>query len=207
MLAGGFARTGYRRAATCSWARRCGSERSIERNYAPLILALRDLPIPVVPAVNGVAAGSGANLALACDIVVAVRSASFVQSFTRIGLISDAGGTWWLLRLIRPARARGLALLGEPLSAERAEQWGLIWRCVDDDKLDLVVGEVVNRLKTAAPMSLLRTRQVLAGSWTRSLEQNFIAEARAQQELGFSDDYAEGVAAFLAKRAPQFRGK
>jgi 2-(1,2-epoxy-1,2-dihydrophenyl)acetyl-CoA isomerase len=179
---------------------------SIERNYAPLILALRTLPVPVVAVVQGVAAGSGANLALACDLVVAARSASFIQPFTRIGLMPDSGGAWLLPRLVGSARARGLTLLGEPLSAERAEQWGLIWRCVEDAELESAVGSVVERLAGAAPLALAATRRALDAGLDSTLEQHFIAEARDQRVLGFSADYAEGVAAFFDKRVPQFNG-
>jgi 2-(1,2-epoxy-1,2-dihydrophenyl)acetyl-CoA isomerase len=180
---------------------------SINRNYAPLILALRALSVPVVAAVQGVAAGAGANLALACDIVIAARSASFIQPFTRIGLMPDSGGCWVLPRLVGAARARGMTLLAEPVSATLAEQWGLIWRCVDDAALETEVQTVLERLMSAAPLALARTKQALDASATQTLEQSFAAEARMQRELGLSADYAEGVAAFFAKRLPGFNGR
>jgi 2-(1,2-epoxy-1,2-dihydrophenyl)acetyl-CoA isomerase len=180
---------------------------SIEQNYAPLFMAIRELPVPVVAAVNGVAAGSGANLALACDIVVAARSASFTQPFTRIGLMPDMGGTWVLPRRIGSARASGMALLAEPVSAEQAEQWGMIWRCVDDAELRASVDAIVERLQSAAPLALAETKRALQLSWQRSLEENFRAERDGQRLLGHSLDYAEGVQSFFAKRTPRFQGR
>ena len=180
---------------------------SIEKNYAPLITAIRELPVPVVAAVNGVAAGSGANLALACDIVIAARSATFSQPFTRIGLTPDAGGTWVLPRLVGAARASGLALLAEPLSAENAERWGMIWRCVDDAALGASTDAVVERLKEAAPLALVATKRALRESWDQTLEENFRSERDAQRELGKTSDYAEGVQSFFEKRSPSFQGR
>lgn len=180
---------------------------SIERNYKPLVLALRRLPMPVIAAVNGVAAGAGANVALACDIVIAARSASFVQAFSKIGLVPDSGGTWTLPRLVGTARALGLTLLGEKLSAEQAEQWGLIWRCVDDAELASVVDGLARQLASAPTLGLARTKQAIYGSWTRTLEEQLDVERDMQRELGYSADYTEGVAAFLEKRAPRFVGR
>src|SRR5205814_357297 len=134
---------------------------SIERNYMPLILGLRALPLPVVCAVNGVAAGAGANLALACDIVVAAKSASFIQAFCRIGLVPDSGGTYFLPRLVGPARAIGLAMLGDKLSAEQAAAWGLIWKCVDDVEFPASVEALVQQLSTAATRGLAATKQAI----------------------------------------------
>ncbi|MHB1870710.1 MAG: 2-(1,2-epoxy-1,2-dihydrophenyl)acetyl-CoA isomerase PaaG [Steroidobacteraceae bacterium] len=180
---------------------------SIERHYKPLILALRGLRVPVVCAVNGVAAGAGVSLALACDLVIAARSASFVQAFARIGLIPDSGGTWFLPRLVGRARALGLALLGEKLPAAQAAEWGLIWRCVDDDDFPAEVEALAGQLAAAPPLALRGIRQALADSWDRTLEQQLDAERDLQRELGFTADYAEGVAAFGAKREPRFTGR
>lgn len=179
---------------------------SIEHRYKPLILALRALPLPVIAAVNGVAAGAGANIALACDLVIAARSATFIQSFAKIGLVPDCGGTWILPRLVGQARAMGLALLGDKLPAEQAAQWGLIWRCVDDDQLDSQVDALARQLASAPTRGLARTRQAMLAGWSRTLEQQLDVERDCQQELGHSADYAEGVAAFLEKRVPRFTG-
>lgn len=180
---------------------------SVERFYAPLIRRITSLPKPVIAAVNGVAAGAGANIALACDIVVAARSAKFIQSFANIGLIPDSGGTWVLPRLIGQARAMGLALTGEPLSAERAESWGLIWKCVDDDALAGEVDTLASRFATGPTRGLARTKQLIRGSSLRSLDEELDLERDAMRELGFSDDYREGVAAFTAKRPASFTGR
>ncbi|MBS0614896.1 MAG: 2-(1,2-epoxy-1,2-dihydrophenyl)acetyl-CoA isomerase [Proteobacteria bacterium] len=180
---------------------------SIEKNYRPLVLALRNLPMPVIAAVNGVAAGAGANIALACDVVIAARSANFIQAFSKIGLIPDSGGTWLLPRLVGNARALGLALFGDKLSAAQAESWGLIWRCVDDDQLESVAGEMARQLAAGPTRGFARTKQAIYGSWSAALEQQLDLERDFQRELGNSDDYREGVAAFLEKRAPRFTGR
>lgn len=179
---------------------------SIERNYKPLILGLRNLPLPVIAAVNGVAAGAGANIALACDLVIAAKSASFVQAFSKLGLVPDSGGTWSLPRLVGTARAMGLAMLGEKLSAEQAAGWGLIWRCVEDQELGSVVDELAARLAKAPTLGLARTKDAIYSSWQHSLEEQLDLERDLQRELGRSADYAEGVAAFAAKREPKFVG-
>ncbi len=180
---------------------------SIERFYKPLILALRALEMPTIAAVNGVAAGAGANIALACDLVFAARSASFIQSFSKIGLVPDCGGTWWLPRLLGPARAMGLALTGEKLSAEQAEAWGLIWKCVDDDALMPTVAALAKQLAAGPTRGYVRTRQAMEAAATLGLAASLDLERDFQRELGNGADYREGVAAFMAKRAPQFKGR
>jgi 2-(1,2-epoxy-1,2-dihydrophenyl)acetyl-CoA isomerase len=180
---------------------------SIEKNYAPLILALRALPVPVIAAVNGVAAGAGANIALACDLVIAARSASFVQAFCRLGLVPDSGGTWTLPRLAGNARALGLALLGDKLPAAQAAEWGLIWRCVDDSELAATVEALAAQLAAAPTLGLARTKQAIYGGWDRTLAAQLDVERDLQRELGRSRDYAEGVAAFIEKRTPRFVGR
>ena len=180
---------------------------SIERNYRPLVLALRRLPLPVVCAVNGVAAGAGANIALACDIVVAAKSASFIQAFSKIGLIPDSGGTYFLPRLVGTARAIGLAMLGERLIAEQAAEWGLIWQCVDDAELHETVEKLLRTLAGAPTAGLAATKRALYVSAENSLATQLDFERDLQRELGRSADYREGVAAFTAKRAPRFGGR
>jgi len=180
---------------------------SVERFYAPLIRRLTGLPKPVIGAVNGVAAGAGANIALACDIVIAARSAKFIQSFANIGLIPDSGGTWVLPRLIGQARALGLALTGEPLPAERAAAWGMIWKCVDDEVLAGEVDTLARRFATGPTRGLARTKQLIRAATLKSLEEELDFERDAMRELGFSHDYREGVAAFMAKRPPVFTGR
>ncbi|MFC3106479.1 2-(1,2-epoxy-1,2-dihydrophenyl)acetyl-CoA isomerase PaaG [Undibacterium arcticum] len=179
---------------------------SVEKYYAPLVLALRNLPVPVICAVNGVAAGAGANLALAADIVIAAKSASFVEAFCRLGLIPDTGGTYFLPRLIGTARSMGLAMLGEKLTAERAESWGLIWKCVEDDVLSFEVASLAKHFATAPTKGLARTKQALHASPANTLEQQLKLERDFMRELGNTQDYREGVAAFTEKRAPQFKG-
>ena len=180
---------------------------SIESNYRPLVLGLRNLAVPVVCAVNGVAAGAGANIALACDIVIAARSASFIQAFCKIGLIPDSGGTFFLPRLVGTARAMGLAMLGEKLTAEQAEEWGLIWKCVDDAQLASTVDGLLVHLAQAPTKGLAAIKRALYASSTATLEDALTHERDVQRELGQSADYREGVAAFLAKRPPRFTGK
>ena len=180
---------------------------SIERRYKPLILALHQLPLPVIAAVNGVAAGAGANLALACDLVLAARSASFVQAFSKLGLVPDCGGTWILPRLVGNARALGLTLLGEKLTAERAAAWGMIWQCVEDSELSAAVEALARQLSVAPTRGLAATKAAIRGGWQRSLAEQLDVERDAQRDLGRSADYAEGVSAFMEKRTPNFTGR
>ena len=179
---------------------------SLEARYNPLIRRLVGLPKPVVCAVNGVAAGAGANIALAADIVVAARSAKFIQSFANIGLVPDSGGTWILPRLVGQARALGLALTGEPLGAEQAAQWGLIWRCIDDADFAAEVEALVARLASGPTKGLSAIKRAVRQSWSTSLDQQLDTERDLQRELGRSSDYREGVAAFTEKRKPNFTG-
>jgi len=173
---------------------------SLEAYYNPLVRKLRALPFPVVAAVNGIAAGAGANIALACDIVLAARSASFV----RIGLIPDSGGSWMLPRLLGPARARALALTGEPLPSERAEAWGLIWKAVEDEALLEEAHRLCRQLAAAPAVALALTKRVLDEAWSNDLDAQLDLEREAQREASLSPDYAEGVRAFLQKRQPAF---
>lgn len=180
---------------------------SIEKNYNPLIRALRDLPMPVICAVNGVAAGAGANIALACDITLAARSASFIQAFCKIGLVPDSGGTWTLPRAVGMARAKALALLGDRLSAEQAEQWGMIWRCVDDAALQDEALKLARQLATQPTYGLALIKRALNASASNSFDAQLDLERDLQRLAGRSEDYREGVAAFMAKRTPEFKGR
>src|SRR5229473_3426870 len=180
---------------------------SIGSYYNPLVRRLRALPKPIVCAVNGVAAGAGANIALACDLVIAARSASFVQSFSKIGLMPDSGGTYFLPRLVGTARAMGLALLGEQLSAEDAERWGLIWKVVDDENLLSGATTLARTLAAGPTRGYGLLKKALYASPGNSLDAQLDLERDLQREAGFSEDYREGVSAFMQKRTPQFKGK
>lgn len=179
----------------------------LDEAYNPLIKLITTLEKPVIAAVNGIAAGAAANIALACDLVYAARSASFLQAFARIGLIPDAGGTWVLPRLAGPMRARGLAMLAEPLPAEKAEAWGLIWKCIDDDKFEAEVTAVAGKLAAAPTYALALAKQALAVSSTNSLAQQLDLERDLQRLAGASPDAREGIMAFLEKRAPRYTGR
>jgi 2-(1,2-epoxy-1,2-dihydrophenyl)acetyl-CoA isomerase len=180
---------------------------TVQQCWNPLVRTLASLPQPVIARVNGVAAGAGANIALACDIVMAAKSAKFIQSFSAIGLIPDSGGTWALPRLVGQARALGLALTGEPLPAERAADWGLIWKAVDDDALDSEVDAIANKLASFPPLGLAAIKEMIRSSWQYSLDEELERQAGVMRRLGFTEDYREGVAAFLEKRAPKFTGR
>jgi 2-(1,2-epoxy-1,2-dihydrophenyl)acetyl-CoA isomerase len=180
---------------------------SVERRYNPLIRTLTALPFPVIGRVNGVAAGAGANIALACDIVIAARSAKFIQSFAKIGLIPDSGGTWILPRLVGQARALGLALTGEPLPADKAAEWGLIWKAVEDEALDAEVESLAEGFAAAPTKGLAAIKTMIRASWGHSLDEELDLQRDAMRTLGYSDDYREGVAAFMEKRTPRFTGR
>jgi 2-(1,2-epoxy-1,2-dihydrophenyl)acetyl-CoA isomerase len=180
---------------------------TVEESWNPLIRALAALPQPVIARVNGVAAGAGANIALACDLVIATKSAKFIQSFSALGLIPDSGGSWHLPRLVGQARALGLALTGEPLPAEKAADWGLIWKAVDDDTLDAEVDAVAAKLAGLPPLGLAAIKQIIRTSWSRSLDEELDQQRDEMRRLGFTEDYREGVAAFLEKRPAKFVGR
>lgn len=179
---------------------------SIEKNYGPLVKRLRALPMPVVVGVNGVAAGAGANLALAGDIVIARESASFIEPFCRLGLLPDTGGTYALPRLVGSARAMGLALLGDKLPACKAAEWGLIWECVPDDEFESRLDSLARHFANAPTKGLAAAKHALNQSLGNTLEQQLDLERDLMRDLGYTDDYAEGVAAFMAKRPPVFKG-
>jgi len=180
---------------------------TVQACWNPLIRTLTSLPQPVIARVNGVAAGAGANIALACDIVVAAKSAKFIQSFSAIGLIPDSGGTWALPRLVGQARALGLALTGDPLPAEKAAEWGMIWKAVEDEALDAEVDAIANKLASLPPLGLAAIKEMIRSSWQYSLDEELERQAGAMRRLGFTEDYREGVAAFLEKGTPTFTGR
>lgn len=179
----------------------------LEHLYNPLIRLIRSIEKPIVCAVNGVAAGAGANLALACDIVLAARSAKFIQAFAKIGLVPDSGGTWSLVKLLGEARAKGLAMTGMPLPAETAAAWGLIWQAVDDAALMAEARKLAGDLAAGPTYGLGLTKRALQSASSHSLDSQLELERDLQSEAGRSPDYAEGLAAFAERRAPRFSGK
>jgi len=179
----------------------------IERLYNPTLRLIRSIDKPIVCAVNGVAAGAGANIALACDIVLAARSAKFIQAFSKIGLIPDAGGSWSLARILGEPRAKALALLAEPLDADTAAAWGMIWKAIDDAALLPEAETIAKRLAAGPTKGLGLTKRAIQAAATNGLDAQLDLERDLQGEAGRSDDYAEGVVAFLEKRKPEFRGR
>ncbi|UUV08103.1 2-(1,2-epoxy-1,2-dihydrophenyl)acetyl-CoA isomerase PaaG [Ruegeria sp. YS9] len=181
--------------------------KTVRTFYAPLVRLIRSMNIPVICAVNGVAAGAGANLALACDMVLAAERAKFIQSFSKVGLIPDTGGSWHLPRLLGEARAKGLALTAQPLPAKQAEDWGLIWKAVADDQLMTEARALAAQLANGPTLGLGLTKQCIQTAATTSLSDQLEIEADAMKTCGESADYAEGVSSFLEKRAPNFQGR
>ena len=181
--------------------------RMLEEEYEPMLRAIVAAPVPVIAAVNGTAAGAGANLALAADVVIAAESASFIQAFTRIGLIPDAGGTWILPRTVGFARAMGAALFADRITARQAAEWGMIWECVPDDAFATYWQARAAALAAGPAQALARVKQAIRASSGNGLEAQLALEARLQAECGATGDFREGVAAFLAKRAPRFTGR
>jgi 2-(1,2-epoxy-1,2-dihydrophenyl)acetyl-CoA isomerase len=179
----------------------------VDKFYNPLVRLITTMPKPVLCAVNGVAAGAGANLALACDIVIAGKKASFIQPFAKLGLVTDTGGTWILPRLVGLARAKGLAMLGPKISADQAESWGMIWQVVEDEALMDTVLKLARDMATQPTRAFALQKQAFARSAVNSLDTQLDLERSLMSEAGKTDDYHEGVAAFLEKRAPVFKGK
>ncbi|HCA5035321.1 2-(1,2-epoxy-1,2-dihydrophenyl)acetyl-CoA isomerase PaaG [Acinetobacter baumannii] len=180
---------------------------SIETYYNPLIKTIVNMPKPVICAVNGVAAGAGANIALACDLVIAAKSANFVQAFCRLGLVPDSAGTWFLPRTVGHARAMGLALLGDKLPAETAKEWGMIWDVVEDAELKTKVTELAERLAKQPTFGLSLIKKAIHQSSNNTFEEQMLLERDLQRIAGRSEDYREGVQAFMNKHEPNFKGR
>ena len=180
---------------------------AVETSWNPLIRRLATMPQPVIAKVNGVAAGAGANIALACDIVVAAKSAKFIQSFSALGLIPDSGGSWHLPRVVGQARALGLALTGEPITGEQAADWGLIWKAADEGALDAEVDAIATKLASLPPLGLAAIKNIIRSTGERTLDQELDLQRDEMRRLGFTEDYREGVAAFLEKRPAKFVGR
>lgn len=184
-----------------------GMDKILSEQYNPIITRIRNLPKPVVAAVNGVAAGAGANIALSCDIVVAARSASFIQAFSRIGLIPDSGGTWFLPRLVGWQKAMGIAMMGDKISAEEAERMGMVYKSAEDEKFLEISRSIVLTLSGAPTKALAYTKHAFNYSAANSLEAQLLLEDELQQKASLTKDYAEGVKAFLEKRPPVYKGE
>ena len=180
---------------------------TVDSSWNPLIRRLATMPQPVIAMVNGVAAGAGANIALACDLVIAAKSAKFIQSFSALGLIPDSGGSWHLPRVVGQARALGLALTGDPLPAQTAADWGLIWNCVDDELLDQVTAALSAKLAALPPLGLAAIKSIIRTTGSRTLDEELDFQRDEMRRLGFTRDYREGVAAFLEKRPATFEGR
>lgn len=180
---------------------------SLKKRYGPLIQTIRELSVPVIAVVNGVAAGAGMSLALACDLVYAVKSAKFIQAFSKVGLIPDAGGTLFLPQLLGTQRAMGLAFFAQPVSATQAEEWGLIWKCIEDDKVTETIEELHQFLFNAPTKALAATKQAIYASSSNTLNEQLALEAMLQRQMGMTKDYREGVSAFSEKRSPNFSGE
>lgn len=182
-------------------------ERTLRDEYEPMLRAILDCPVPTIAAVNGAAAGAGANLALACDVAIAAESASFTQAFTRIGLMPDAGGTYWLPRQVGFARAMGTALFAEPVSARRAAEWGMIWEAVPDGSFDAIWRRKARHLASGPTAAYARVKEALRATWANDLEAQLSLEAKLQGACGQTRDFKEGILAFLEKRAARFEGR
>ncbi|WP_026757816.1 enoyl-CoA hydratase-related protein [Sediminimonas qiaohouensis] len=182
-------------------------ERTLRDEYAPMLRAIFDCPVPTISAVNGAAAGAGANIALAADVVIASESAYFLQAFTRIGLIPDAGGTYWLTRNMGSAKAMGAALFADKISARQADDWGMIWEAVPDAEFDAVWRARAAHLAKGPTLAYAHVKQAIRGSWDNSLDDQLALEGRAQGACGQSRDFKEGVLAFLEKRPPKYEGR
>lgn len=179
----------------------------VEQHFKPLVMRLQNLHVPTVAAVQGLAAGGGASIALACDLVVAAQSAYFLQAFSRIGLTPDTGSTWFLTRAVGTARALGLAMLAEKLPATKAAEWGLIWQVVDDSEFASAIDALATQLSQLPTKALVRTRKLMHAATGHTLEQQLSMEASFIREMGWSSDYFEGLKAFAEKRTPNFTGE